>query len=35
MVGRKTYYYLRKAGFDNVIDSLTDFAKDLKEENHE
>lgn len=35
MVGRKTYYYLRKTGFDNVIDSLTDFAKDLKEENHE
>lgn len=35
MVGRKTYYYLRKAGFDNVIDSLTDFAKDLKEENNE
>lgn len=35
MVGRKTYYYLRKAGFDNVIDSLTDFSKDLKEENHE
>lgn len=35
MVGRKTYYYLRRAGFDNVIDSLTDFAKDLKEENNE
>lgn len=35
MVGRKTYYYLRKSGFDNVIDSLTDFAKDLKEENNE
>ena len=35
MVGRKTYYYLRKAGFDNVIDSLTNFAKDLKEENNE
>lgn len=35
MVGRKTYYYLRKTGFDNVIDSLTDFAKDLKEENNE
>lgn len=35
MVGRKTYYYLRKSGFDNIIDSLTDFAKDLKEENYE
>ena len=35
MVGRKTYYYLRKAGFDNVIDSLTDFSKDVKEENYE
>lgn len=35
MVGRKTYYYLRKAGFDNVIDSLNDFVKDLKEENNE
>lgn len=35
MVGRKTYYYLRRAGFDNVIDSLTDFAKDLKEESDE
>ena len=35
MVGRKTYYYLRRAGFDNVIDSITDFAKDLKEENNE
>lgn len=35
MVGRKTYYYLRKAGFDNVIDTLNDFSKDVKEENNE
>lgn len=35
MVGRKTYYYLRKAGFDDVIDTLNDFSKDVKEENNE
>ena len=32
--GRKTYYYLRRPGFDKVIEELTEFAKDIKEENH-
>ena len=32
--GRKTYYYLRKPGFDKVIEELTEFSKDIKEEDH-
>lgn len=32
--GRKTYYYLRKPGFEKVIEELTEFSKDIKEENH-
>ena len=32
--GRKTYYYLRRPGFDKVIEELTEFTKDIKEENH-
>lgn len=32
--GRKTYYYLRKPGFEKVIEGLTEFSKDIKEENH-
>lgn len=30
--GRKTYYYLRKPGFEKVIEELTEFSKDIKEE---
>lgn len=30
--GRKTYYYLRKPGFKKVIEELTEFSKDIKEE---
>lgn len=32
--GRKTYYYLRRPGFEKVIEELTEFSKDIKEENH-
>ena len=32
--GRKTYYYLRKPGFEKVIEELTEFSKDIKEENY-
>ncbi|WP_054252471.1 ArsR/SmtB family transcription factor [Neofamilia massiliensis] len=32
--GRKTYYYLRKPGFDKVIEELTEFSKDIREEEH-
>ncbi|WP_311537906.1 winged helix-turn-helix domain-containing protein [uncultured Anaerococcus sp.] len=32
--GRKTYYYLRRPGFDKVIEELTEFSKDIREENH-
>ena len=32
--GRKTYYYLRKPGFEKVIEELTEFSKDIREENH-
>lgn len=32
--GRKTYYYLRKPGFEKVIEELTEFSKDIKEEEH-
>ncbi len=30
--GRKTYYYLRRPGFEKVIKELTEFSKDIKEE---
>ncbi|WP_296112524.1 helix-turn-helix transcriptional regulator [uncultured Anaerococcus sp.] len=30
--GRKTYYYLRRPGFDKVIEELTEFSKDIREE---
>lgn len=30
--GRKTYYYLRRPGFEKVIEELTEFSKDIKEE---
>lgn len=30
--GRKTYYYLRKPGFEKVIEELTEFSKDIREE---
>ncbi|MCW6677657.1 winged helix-turn-helix domain-containing protein [Anaerococcus sp. NML200574] len=32
--GRKTYYYLRKPGFEKVIEELTEFSKDIKEEDY-
>lgn len=32
--GRKTYYYLRRPGFEKVIEELTEFSKDIKEEDH-
>ena len=32
--GRKTYYYLRRPGFERVIEELTEFSKDIKEENY-
>ena len=32
--GRKTYYYLRKPGFEKVIEELTEFSKDIREEEH-
>lgn len=32
--GRKTYYYLRRPGFEKVIEELTEFSKTIKEENH-
>ena len=32
--GRKTYYYLRRPGFEKVIEELTEFSKDIKEEEH-
>lgn len=32
--GRKTYYYLRRPGFDKVIEELTEFSKDIKEEDY-
>lgn len=32
--GRKTYYYLRRPGFEKVIEELREFSKDIKEENH-
>lgn len=32
--GRKTYYYLRKPGFEKVIEELTEFSKDIREEDH-
>ena len=32
--GRKTYYYLRRPGFEKVIEELTEFSKDIREENH-
>lgn len=32
--GRKTYYYLRRPGFEKVIEELTEFSKDIKEENY-
>lgn len=31
--GRKTYYYLRRPGFEKVIEELTEFSKDIREEN--
>lgn len=30
--GRKTYYYLRRPGFEKVINELTEFSKDIREE---
>ena len=30
--GRKTYYYLRRPGFEKVIKELTEFSKDIREE---
>lgn len=30
--GRKTYYYLRRPGFEKVIEELTEFSKDIREE---
>lgn len=33
--GRKTYYYLRKAGFKKIIDDLSDFASNIREENYD
>lgn len=35
MEGRKTYYYLRKAGFKKIIDDLSDFASNIREENYD
>lgn len=32
--GRKTYYYLRRPGFEKVIEELTEFSKDIKEEDY-
>ena len=32
--GRKTYYYLRKPGFEKVIEELTEFSKDIREEDY-
>lgn len=32
--GRKTYYYLRKPGFEKVIEELNEFSKDIREEDH-
>ena len=32
--GRKTYYYLRKPGFEKVIEELTEFSKEIKEDDH-
>lgn len=32
--GRRTYYYLRRPGFEKVIEELTEFSKDIREENH-
>ena len=32
--GRKTHYYLRRPGFEKVIEELTEFSKTIKEENH-
>ena len=33
--GRKTYYYLRKAGFKKIIEELSEFASNIREENHD
>lgn len=33
--GRRTYYYLRKPGFKKIIDDLSDFCKNIREENHD
>lgn len=33
--GRKTYYYLRKAGFKKIIDDLSEFASNIREENYD
>ena len=30
--GRKTHYYLRRPGFEKVIEELTEFSKDIREE---
>lgn len=30
--GRKTYYYLRRPGFEKVIKELTEFSKDIRED---
>lgn len=30
--GRKTYYYLRRPGFEKVLEELTEFSKDIREE---
>lgn len=35
MDGRKTYYYLRKAGFKKIIDELSEFASNIREENYD
>lgn len=32
--GRKTYYYLRKPGFEKVIEELTEFSKDIRDEDY-
>ncbi len=32
--GRKYYYYLRKNGFEYLIDNLTKFSEDIKENDH-
>ena len=32
--GRKTYYYLRRPGFEKVIEELREFSKDIREKEH-